>query len=145
MGTDTTWKEVWACREGSVQECPEADESSESDLSRCDVTWTELLSKKVDLKELQAYIVLRGSKLGHEDKKRVIVESKAEQGDQLTMDNVTSAIRFLGSGFFQEYTGARRDVKSSKTYDHTAFQVDEDWTLIMRFLQPKMTCLKTKS
>ena len=104
-----------------------ADESSESDLSRCDVTWTELLSKKVDLKELQAYIVLRGSKLGHEDKKRVIVESKAEQGDQLTMDNVTSAIRLLGSGFFQEYTGARRDVKSSKNYDHTAFQVDEDW------------------
>ena len=104
-----------------------ADESSESYLSRCDVTWTELLSKKVDLRELQAYIVLRGSKLGHEDKKRVIVESKAEQGNQLTMDNVTSAVRLLGSGFFQEYTGSRRDVKSSKTYDHTAFQVDEEW------------------
>ena len=104
-----------------------ADESSESYLSRCDVTWTELLSKKVDLRELQAYIVLRGSKLGHEDTKRVIVESKAEQGNQLTMDNVTSAVRLLGSGFFQEYTGSRRDVKSSKTYDHTAFQVDEEW------------------
>jgi hypothetical protein len=75
------------------------DETSDSYLSRCDVTWTELNSKKVDLKELQAYIVLRGSKLGTDDKKRVIVESKAEEGSQLTMEKVTSAIRLLGSGF----------------------------------------------
>ena len=102
-----------------------ADETSDSYLSRCDVTWTELLSKKVDLKELQAYIVLRGSKLGTDDKKRVIVESKAEEGSQLTMEKVTSAIRLLGSGFFQEYTGGRRD-KAGKTYDHTALQVDDE-------------------
>eukprot|EP00435_Cladocopium_sp_Y103_P029874 s473_g7.t1 len=103
-----------------------ADETSDSYLSRCDVTWTELLAKKVDLKELQAYIVLRGSKLGAEDKKRVIVETKAEQGKQLTMESVTSAIRLLGSGFFQEYTGGRRE-KGAKTYDHTAFHADEEW------------------
>jgi hypothetical protein len=102
-----------------------ADETSDSYLSRCDVTWTELNSKKVDLKELQAYIVLRGSKLGTDDKKRVIVESKAEEGSQLTMEKVTSAIRLLGSGFFQEYTGGRRD-KAGKTYDHTALQVDDE-------------------
>eukprot|EP00435_Cladocopium_sp_Y103_P002461 s1210_g1.t1 len=101
------------------------DETSDSYLSRCDVTWTELLSKKVDLKELQAYIVLRGSRLGAEDKKRVIVDSKAEEGSQLTMSKVTSAIRLLGSGFFQEYTGLRRE-KAGKTYDHTALHVDED-------------------
>ena len=73
-----------------------ADESAESYLSRCDVTWTELLSKKVDLKELQAYIVLRGSKLGSEDKKRVIVESKAEEGSQLTMTVSPQQSGFLG-------------------------------------------------
>ena len=33
-----------------------ADETSDSYLSRSDVVWTELLTKKVDLKELQAYI-----------------------------------------------------------------------------------------
>ena len=80
----------------------------------------------MDLQELQAYIVLRGSKLSAEDKKRVIIESKSEEGGHLTMPKVTSAIRLLGSGFFQEYTGMRRD-KSGKTYDHTAFQVDDDW------------------
>ena len=68
------------------------------------MTWTELLAKKVDLKELQAYIVLRGSKLGADDKKRVIIESKAEEGSQLTMKKVTSDIRLLGSGLFQEYS-----------------------------------------
>ena len=67
------------------------------------MTWTELLAKK-DLKELQAYIVLRGSKLGADDKKRVIIESKAEEGSQLTMKKVTSDIRLLGSGLFQEYS-----------------------------------------
>ena len=58
----------------------------------------------MDLKELQAYIVLRGSKLGADDKKRVIIESKAEEGSQLTMKKVTSDIRLLGSGLFQEYS-----------------------------------------
>ena len=102
-----------------------SDETSDSYLSRCDVTWTELLSKKVDLKELQAYIVLRGSRLAADDKKRVIIESKAEEGSQLTMEKVTSAIRLLGSGFFQEYTGLRRD-KVGKTYDHTVMHVDDE-------------------
>eukprot|EP00435_Cladocopium_sp_Y103_P067890 s2532_g30.t1 len=101
------------------------DESADSYLSRCDVVWTELLAKKMSLQELQAYIVLRGSKLAPEDKKRVIVESKDAEGSALTMPNVTSAIRLLGSGFFQEYTGLRRD-KNAKTYDHTAYHMDEE-------------------
>ena len=51
------------------------DESSDSYLSRCDVVWTELIGKKIDMAEIQAYILLRGSRLGSEDKKRVIVDS----------------------------------------------------------------------
>ena len=101
------------------------DESSESYLSRCDVVWSELLSKQVSLQEMQAYIVLRGSKLSSEDKKRVIVESKAEKGGELKMSEVTAAVRMLGSGFFQEFTGARRD-KNAKTYDHTALTAQDE-------------------
>eukprot|EP00435_Cladocopium_sp_Y103_P014544 s4904_g3.t1 len=102
-----------------------ADESAESYLSRCDVIWTELLSKKMTLAELQAYIVLRGSKLAPDDKKRVIVESKDTKDHALAMKDVTSAIRLLGSGFFQDYTGIRRD-KTGKTYDHTALHMDDE-------------------
>ena len=102
-----------------------ADESSDSYLSRCDVIWTELLSRKMSLSELQAYIVLRGSKLPPEDKKRVIVESKDASDSSLTMKSVTAAIRLLGSGFFQDYTGIRRD-KVGKTYDHTALHMDDE-------------------
>ena len=101
------------------------DESAGSYLSRCDVVWTELLSKKMTIQELQAYIVPRGSKLQPEDKKSVIVESKDVEDGALTMKNVTAAIRLLGSGFFQEYTGRRRD-RNAKTYDHMAFQADNE-------------------
>lgn len=100
------------------------DESSDSYLSRTDVIWTELLTKGVDLKEIQSYIILRGSRLNADDKKRVIVESGAEKGGVLELSKVQAAIRMVGSGFFQEMTGAKRD-KSLKTYDHTAFTVDE--------------------
>ena len=103
-----------------------SDETGDSYLSRCDVVWTELISKGMTLAEVRAYIVLRGSRLGPEDKKRVIVESGAEDGQgELDIKRVTSAIRMLASGFFQDLTGVRRD-KSLKTYDHTAFAVDDN-------------------
>ena len=103
-----------------------SDETGDSYLSRCDVVWTELISKGVTLGEIRAYIVLRGSRLGPDDKKRVIVESGAESGDgELDIKRVTSAIRMLASGFFQDLTGMRRE-KSLKTYDHTAFTVEEN-------------------
>jgi hypothetical protein len=101
------------------------DESADSYLSRCDVVWTELLAKKVSLEEIQAYIVLRGSKLAPEGKKRVIVEPTDVEKGALTMKNVTAAVRLLGSGFFQEYTGLRRD-RNAKTYDHMALHVDDE-------------------
>ena len=51
-----------------------SDETADSYLARMDVVWTEMLTKGVLLEELQSYVVLRGSKLSMEDKKRVIVE-----------------------------------------------------------------------
>ena len=101
-----------------------ADETSDSYLSRCDVIWTELVAKKIDIKEIQAYILLRGSKLSSEDKKRVLVESGAESGATLTVKSVEAAIRMIGSGFFQDMIGNKRD-KNLKTYDHTAFTLEE--------------------
>ena len=49
------------------------DEANDSYLARADVLWQELLSKGTKIEELQAYIVLRGSLLSAEDKKRVVL------------------------------------------------------------------------
>ena len=101
-----------------------SDESSDSYLSRNDVIWTELISKKIDLSEIQAYILLRGSRLSSDDKKRVLVDSGAEKGGTLNVKNVEAAVRMIGSGFFQDMIGNKRD-KGLKTYDHTAFTMED--------------------
>lgn len=101
------------------------DETSDSFLARCEVVWTELHQKKVKLEEVQAYIILRGSRLGSEDKKRVLVESGVETpGSELEMSKVAAAIRMLGSSFFQEFTAGKKE-KSIRTYDHHAFGAEE--------------------
>ena len=100
------------------------DESSDSYLTRCEVVWTELLARNVKLEELQAYIMLRGSRLNPDDKKRVIVDAGAESGGSREMTKVTAAVRMLGSTFFQEMSGVRRE-KTLKVYDHQAFLAEE--------------------
>lgn len=99
------------------------DESNDSYLARADVAWTEVISRGLKLEELQAYVVLRGSLLSAEDKKRVLVEAGAEAGAQLTMTRVNAAVRMLGAGFFREYTGGKKT--KLKTYDQTAFMTEE--------------------
>ena len=100
------------------------DESNDSYLARADVLWSELLAKNMSLAELRAYIVLRGSLLPSEDKKRVLVESGAEVDSSLSLDRVSRAIRMLGAGFFQDYAGMRR--QKLKTYDHQVLMADDD-------------------
>ena len=103
-----------------------SDETGDSYIARVDVIWTELLAKAMDLSQVQAYVLLRGSRLTPEDKKRVPVESGAEsEGKALEWKRVVAAIRMLGSAFFQDYTGNKRD-KTQKTYDHLAFGVEDD-------------------
>ena len=99
------------------------DESNDSFLARADVAWTEVITRGVKLEELQAYVVLRGSLLSSEDKKRVLVEAGAETGSQLTMAKVSAAVRMLGAGFFQDYTGGKKS--KLKTYDQSAFLTEE--------------------
>ena len=100
------------------------DESNDSYLARADVFWSELLSKRMDLSQLQAYIVLRGSSLSSEDKKRALVEADVHDGGTLTMSRVSQAIRMLGAGFFHDLLGQKR--AKGKTYDATALNVQED-------------------
>ena len=40
-----------------------ADETNDSFLARTDVLWSKLLSRKLTMEQLQAYIILRGSGL----------------------------------------------------------------------------------
>ena len=84
------------------------DESNDSFLARADILWSELLASKVTLEELQAYIVLRGSQLSADDKKRVILESESSKENALDMSKVTSSVRMLGSGFFHDVTGIKK-------------------------------------
>ena len=102
------------------------DETNDSYLARSDCVWSELLAKKIQLEELQAYILLRGSLLSAEDRKRVVVESEAEKAGALTVQKVTQSIRMLGATFFQEMTGQKK-VKG-KVYEPTALteHMDDD-------------------
>ena len=106
----------------------ETDESNDSYLARTDIYWTELLSKKMSMEELRSYIVLRGSLLSHEDKKRVILESDAAGSGQLSMDKVNQSVRMLGSGFFHEMIGVKKS--KGKIYDaaNVTFEEPEDST-----------------
>lgn len=47
-----------------------SDETGDSFIARMDVVWAEMLAKGTTLEHIQAYCLLRGSKLGSDDKKR---------------------------------------------------------------------------
>ena len=100
-----------------------SDESNDSYLARTDIYWSELAAKKTSLTELQAYIVLRGSLLSQDDKKRVILESDASTSGDLEVDKVCQSIRMLGSGFFHDMVGTKRN--KGKIYDATALTMDD--------------------
>ena len=76
------------------------DESNDSYLARADVAWSKLQTRKLSLDDLQAYILLRGSSLNAEDKKRVILESDNSLEGKLTVKRVSEAVRLLGATFF---------------------------------------------
>lgn len=115
----------YQCAERALFHCiQKQDESNDSYLARADILWTELISKQIKLEELQSYIVLRGSGLAAEDKKRVVVESNLSGDSALTMPKVSQAIRMLGAGFFHDVTGQRRG--KTKVYDPETAMIAED-------------------
>ena len=93
------------------------DEANDSYLARADVMWSRLLARQMTLDQIQAYVVLRGSLLTADEKKRVIMDS--EESGTLTMKRVHEAIRVLGASFFNEMTG--RKATRTKIYDNTTF------------------------
>ena len=100
------------------------DETNDSYLARADIIWSELLTKGTTLEEIQAYVVLRGSTLSNDDKKRVVLESDSAGKGQLEMSKVSASIRLLGAGFFHEMVSGKK-VQKQKTYDTTAFVAEE--------------------
>lgn len=96
------------------------DETNESYLARHEVLFEDVINQGATIADMRAYILLRNSALGAEDKKKVIVES----GGTLQYDKV-SAIRMLGSKFFQDVQGSKNTGRS-KTYEVNFQEVDEE-------------------
>ena len=113
----------YECAEKALFRCVQrSDESNDSFLARADIHWSELLARKTSLEEIQAYVILRGSQLSSEDKKRVLLECDAGEKGSLSMDKVSQAIRMLGAGFFQDMVGAKKS--RGKVYDGTALATE---------------------
>ena len=100
------------------QTCQKSDEANDSYLARADILWSRLLSRKMKIEELQAYILLRGSLLSPEEKKKVIIDSDNSLEGELTIKRVSDSIRMLGAGFFHEVTGQKR-AQRVKIYDQS--------------------------
>lgn len=98
-----------------------ADESHDSYMARHDFQFEELLQMGVKLEDIRAYILLRNSGLGSEDKKKLIVDS---QGN-LEYKNMVSALKLLGSKFFHELQAGSKYPSRVKTYDVNAVFDDE--------------------
>ena len=100
------------------QTVQKSDEANDSYLARADILWARLMSRKMKIEELQAYILLRGSLLTPEEKKKVIIDSDNSLDGELTIKRVSDSIRMLGAGFFHEITGQKRN-QSVKIYDQS--------------------------
>ena len=81
---------------------------------------------KVGMKDFRAYILLRNSSLGSEDKKRLIVES---QGSLEYRDVVTN-LKLLGSRFFHEVHAGKQQNPRTKTYDTNTVCMDDEPTML---------------
>ena len=101
------------------------DETPDSYLARADVMWSKLKARKLDLEEVQAFVVLKGAALTAEDKKRVILDADSSLEGALTYKRVAEAVRLLGAGFFQDLTGARKTAKTKVYTQETLSLVAE--------------------
>ena len=95
-----------------------SDETNDSYLARHDTVFEDLLSKKISLEDVRAYVLVRQSSLSSEDRKRIIVDNQG----QLTYDQARKSLRLLGSRFFQDLQGNRSN-QGKKTYE--AYQFEE--------------------
>ena len=103
---------------GTIQK---QDESNDSFIARMENVFSELLSRKTSLEEIQAYVLLRQSTLPADDKKRVLLENP-----QLSYQPVLKALRLLGSKFFQEVQAGKPSSKT-KVYDTLIAEDNKDY------------------
>ena len=99
-----------------------ADETHESYLARHDFQFEELLQMGVGFDEVRAYVLLRNSNLGSEDKKKLIVDAQGA----LEYTKIVSSLKLLGSKFFHELQTGNRTSARNKTYDVNAVFEDEN-------------------
>ena len=112
--------------ERALYQCGQVqDETPDSYLARADVMWSKLKARKLDLEEVQAFVVLKGAALTSEDKKRVILDADSSLEGALTYKRVAEAVRLLGAGFFQDMTGARKNAKTKVYTQETLSFVTE--------------------
>ena len=101
------------------------DESNDSFLARADIAWSKFLAQKISMEDLQAFVLLRGSTLSPEEKKKVILESDNSLEGKLTTGRVSEAIRILGATFFQEMTG-QKSTSKQKVYSAATLVTEHD-------------------
>ena len=102
-----------------------SDETNDSFLARADILWSRLLSRKLSWEDLQAFVLLRGSTLSPEEKKKVILDADSSASGKLTVARVSDAIRLLEASFFGDLTRQKRSTRL-KVYDNNAVLVAED-------------------
>eukprot|EP00435_Cladocopium_sp_Y103_P026975 s1765_g6.t1 len=96
------------------------DESNNSYLARHDAAFEELMTQKVKLEDVRAYVLLRQSVLSSEDRKKIILDCSGE----LDYDTARKSIRLLGSKFFQELQTQGKTSGRTKTYDVNHLEED---------------------
>ena len=103
------------------------DEANDSYLARHDAAFEDLMGQAVTWEEVRAYVLLRQSILGSDDRKRIILDC----GGKLEYDKARQSLRLLGSRFFQDLQSTTKTGRGQKTYDihhmdEEAIYVQED-------------------
>ena len=84
------------------------------------MTFEDLMSKQVSLTDIRAYVLVRQSALGPEDRKKIILDNQGK----LTYETARKSLGLLGSKFFQELQGGRGG-QTKKAYDAYAAEEEE--------------------
>jgi len=98
------------------------DETHDSYLNRHDIAFEDVVTKKVQIEEIRAYVLIRQSALNAEDRKKIMMDC----GGKLRYEDARRSMKLLGSRFFQELQGPGRNSNRTKTYDiHQTEEVEE--------------------
>ena len=92
------------------------------------MAFEDLMSKQVSLTDIRAYVLVRQTALGPEDRKKIILDNQGK----LTYETARKSLRLLGSKFFQELQGGRGGQTKEEEQAHqvstetSSLEMDED-------------------